>query len=179
MKKFFKIFLYTIVIVLLLLQFYPKPPKNIFSGVNANDITLAHKVPADVEQALKTSCYDCHSNNTVYPWYASVQPVSMWLGDHISEGKRELNFSEFGTYSIRRKYKKLDEINEQVKENEMPLASYTLIHRDAKLDEGKRLLIANWASSLRDSIKTNYPADSLKAPERKGVKDVFKKKENE
>jgi hypothetical protein len=83
------------------------------------------------------------------------------LGDHITEGKRELNFSEFGSYSIRRKYKKLEEINEQVKENEMPLSSYTIIHRDAKLDDHKKLLLAGWVTALRDSFKANYPADSL------------------
>lgn len=161
MKKFFKLLFYTIIIALLLVQFYPKPKKNISSGMSSNDITLVHNVPADVQQVLKTSCYDCHSNNTVYPWYASVQPVAMWLGDHIEEGKGDLNFSEFGSYRIGKTYKKLEEINELVKENEMPLYSYTIIHTDAKLDEAKKLLIANWVSSLRDSIKANYPADSL------------------
>ncbi|MEP7163946.1 MAG: heme-binding domain-containing protein [Ferruginibacter sp.] len=161
MKRFFKILFYTILIALLIFQLYPKPTKNLSSTINANDITLAQHVPPEVEQVLKTSCYDCHSNNTVYPWYASVQPVAMWLGDHISEGKHDLNFSEFGGYSMRKKYKKLEEINELVKEDKMPLSSYTLIHRDAKLDESKKLLLANWVTALRDSMKANYPADSL------------------
>jgi len=161
MKRFFKILFYTVLIALVLFQFYPKPEKNVAASINANDITLVHNVPADVQQVLKTSCYDCHSNNTAYPWYSRVQPVSLWLGDHINEGKRELNFSEFGSYSIRRKYKKLEEINEQVKEDEMPLSSYTIIHRDAKLDNSKKLLLANWVTALRDSMKANYPADSL------------------
>jgi len=161
MKRFLKIFFLTILIALLLFQFYPKPKKNISAAINPNDISLVHHVPPDVLQLLKTSCYDCHSNNTVYPWYASVQPVAMWLGNHIDEGKEELNFSEFGSYSIRRKYKKLEEINEQVKEGEMPLSSYTIIHRDAKMNESQKLLLANWVTALRDSFKTNYPADSL------------------
>lgn len=161
MKRFFKILFYALVIALLLFQFYPKPAKNLSGGINANDITLAHYVPADVQQVLKTSCYDCHSNNTVYPWYSRVQPIALWLGDHITDGKDELNFSEFGSYSIRRKYKKLEEINKEVKEDEMPLSSYTIIHRDAKLDESKKLLLANWVTALRDSMKANYPADSL------------------
>ena len=161
MKRFFKILFYTLLIALLLFQLYPKPKKNISTSINANDIILAHHVPADVQQVLKTSCYDCHSNNTVYPWYSRVQPVALWLGNHIADGKDELNFSEFGSYSIRRKYKKLEEINEQVKENEMPLSSYIIIHRDAVLSESNKLLLANWVVSLRDSIKANYPADSL------------------
>jgi len=161
MKKIFKLLFYIIIIGFLLVQFYPKPKKNSFPGISTNDITLAHNVPADVQQVLKTSCYDCHSNNTLYPWYASVQPVAMWLGDHIDEGKNELNFSEFGSYRIGKKYKKLEEINEEVKEGEMPLSSYTIIHRDARLDDAKKLLIAAWVTSLRDSIKANYPPDSL------------------
>jgi hypothetical protein len=162
MNRFFKILFYTLLIALLLIQFYPKPTKNVAESINANDITLAHNVPADVQQVLKTSCYDCHSNNTVYPWYAKIQPVALWLGNHIEEGKDELNFSEFGSYSIRRKFKKLEEINKQVKEDEMPLSSYTVIHRNAKLNDSKKLLLANWVTALRDSMKANYPADSLK-----------------
>jgi len=168
MKRFFKILLYTIFAALLLFQLYPKPKQNIAASISANDITMVHRVPPDVLQVIKTSCYDCHSNNTVYPWYASVQPVALWLGNHIDEGKHELNFSEFGTYSIRRKYKKFEDINEQVKENEMPLSSYTLIHRNAKLDENKKLLLANWVTSLRDSFKANYPADSLARKKKPG-----------
>ena len=161
MKRFFKIFFLTVLIVLVLFQLYPKPKKNLSASTGSNDITLAHNVPPDVLQVLKTSCYDCHSNSTVYPWYASVQPVALWLGSHIDEGKRELNFSEFGSYSIRRKYKKLEDINEQVKEGDMPLPSYAIIHRYAKLNESQKLLLATWVTSLRDSIKANYPADSL------------------
>ena len=161
MKRFLKILLYTILIALLLFQFYPKPKKNISASTGSNDITRAHQVPVDVLQVLKTSCYDCHSNNTVYPWYASVQPVALWLGNHIADGKDELNFSEFGSYSIRRKYKKLEDINEEIKEGDMPLASYTIIHRYAKLNEDQKLVLANWVTALRDSFKTNYPADSL------------------
>lgn len=167
MKRFFKLLLYAVIIALLLFQLYPKPAKNISNAYNPNDISMAHNVPADVMQVLKTSCYDCHSNNTVYPWYASVQPVAMWLGNHIAEAKDELNFSEFGSYSSRRKYKKLEEINSQVKEDEMPLFSYTIIHRNAILDKSKKLLLANWVVALKDSMKANYPADSLTSKKRK------------
>jgi len=160
MKVLKKIF-WVLLIVLLLIQFYPKPTKNSSEIISTNDITAIHNVPADVQQVLKTSCYDCHSNNTAYPWYSRMQPVAMWLGNHINEGKRELNFSEFGSYPIGKQYRKLDALNEEVKEGEMPLTSYTLIHWDAKLDDAKKLLVANWANALRDSMKANYPADSL------------------
>lgn len=161
MKRIIRILFYCIIALLVLVQFYPKPKKNIADNISASDIRFVHHVPDDVLQVLKSSCYDCHSNSTVYPWYASIQPVALWLDDHIQEGKRELNFSAFGEYSIRKKYKKLEEINEQVKEDEMPLSSYTLIHRDASLNKEKKLIIANWVTSLRDSFKANYPPDSL------------------
>ncbi|HNH22632.1 MAG TPA: heme-binding domain-containing protein, partial [Ferruginibacter sp.] len=108
-----------------------------------------------------TSCNDCHSNNTVYPWYAEVQPVAWWLNEHIEDGKKDLNFSEFASYRPRRQYKKLEEINELVKENEMPLNSYLWIHKDAKLSDQQKLTLANWVEATRDTLEARYPIDSL------------------
>jgi hypothetical protein len=87
--------------------------------------------------------------------------VAWWLNNHIQDGKKELNFSEFASYRIGRQYRKLDEVNKQIKENEMPLESYLWIHKYAKLDENQKLTLANWVTSVRDTIKANYPADSL------------------
>lgn len=78
------------------------------------------------------------------------------------DGKKDLNFSEFASYRIRRQYKKLEEVNELVKKNEMPLDSYLWIHKNAKLNEPQKLTLANWVNAVRDSIKTHYPADSLR-----------------
>ncbi len=103
----------------------------------------------------------CHSNNTRYPWYAEIQPVAWWLNDHIVDGKKDLNFSEFTKYRIRKQYFKFDEIEKLVKENVMPLPSYTWIHKDAVLSSQQKLAIAAWSNSIRDSIKANYPPDSL------------------
>lgn len=112
-------------------------------------------------QFLKVACNDCHSNNTRYPWYAEIQPVAWWLNGHIVDGKRGLNFSEFTSYRIRKQFRRLDDIDELVKKNAMPLSSYNLIHTDAKLTERQKLTIYNWTATLRDTIKANYPADSL------------------
>ena len=95
----------------IIIQFF-RPVKNISEKVEAYHITTRYKVPDTVQQILKASCYDCHSNNTVYPWYAEVQPVAWWLNSHIEDGKRGLNFSEFMTYPIRRQYRKLEEVND-------------------------------------------------------------------
>jgi hypothetical protein len=165
MKGFFKRFLVMLLLVFIIIQFF-RPAKNKSEEISSNDITTKYIVPQDVQTILKTSCYDCHSNNTYYPWYNNIQPVAWWLKNHIDEGKRELDFSEFTTYRIGRQYKKLEEINKEVKEGEMPLESYTLIHGDAKLNQQQKLVLANWVTSLRDSIKAQYPEDSLKRPQR-------------
>lgn len=165
LKKIFKRTFQILLLAFIVIQFF-RPAKNKAEGISNNDISKIYAVPADVQSILKTSCYDCHSNNTVYPWYAEIQPAAWWLADHVKEGKKELNFSEFASYRIGRQYKKLEEINEQVKEEEMPLESYTLIHGDAKLNEQQKLSLANWVTTLRDSIKAQYPEDSLKRPQR-------------
>ena len=160
MKKFLKRLFIVLLLAFIVIQFF-RPAKNKAEGMSKNDISTLYPVPEDVQSILKTSCYDCHSNNTVYPWYAEVQPVAWWLDDHIKDGKKDLNFSEFASYRIRRQYKKLEEINELVKKNEMPLDSYLWIHKNAKLNEQQKLTVANWVTAIRDTIKANYPPDSL------------------
>jgi hypothetical protein len=159
-KKIFKGLFYLLLLAFVIIQFF-RPAKNKSEGTSKNDISNLYAVPQDVQNILKKSCNDCHSNNTVYPWYAEIQPVAWWLNSHIEDGKKDLNFSEFATYRIRRQYKKLEEINELVKENEMPLDSYLWIHKDAKLSDQQKLTIANWAEAVRDSIRAKYPPDSL------------------
>ncbi len=160
MKKFFKRLFIVLLVVFIGIQFV-RPAKNKAEGTGKNDISTLYAVPADVQAILKTSCNDCHSNNTVYPWYAEIQPVAWWLNNHIEDGKKDLNFSEFATYRIRRQYKKLEEINELVKKDEMPLNSYLWIHKDAKLNDQQKMVLAGWVEAVRDSIKARYPADSL------------------
>jgi hypothetical protein len=160
LKKIFKRTFQILLLAFIVIQFI-RPAKNISEGISNNDISKIYAVPADVQSILKTSCYDCHSNNTVYPWYAEIQPAAWWLADHIKEGKKELNFSEFASYRIGRQYRKLEEVNKEVKEGEMPLESYLWIHKNAKLSDEQRLTLANWVTAVRDTIKANYPADSL------------------
>ena len=154
---------YTLLAVLIVIQFF-HPAKNIHTDATAtlNDISKVYAVPENVQLVLKTSCYDCHSNNTYYPWYNNIQPVAWWLNHHINEGKRELNFNEFASYRIRRQYKKMEDLIDQIKEDEMPLSSYTFIHKDAKLNQAQKLALGNWAKTIRKDIESKYPADSLK-----------------
>ncbi|MCS3869381.1 hypothetical protein J3D55_002297 [Chryseobacterium ginsenosidimutans] len=102
---------------------------------------------------MKTSCYDCHSNNTFYPWYSNIQPLKWWLSDHVNSGKRHLNFDEFNSYSQEEKLKKLDEIIETVKDGEMPLTSYTAIHQKAKLSLSDRFEVKKWVNETKREVK--------------------------
>ncbi len=152
--------LIALLIIFILIQFI-RPAKNEADKPSLNDISIKYNVPLNVKNTLKASCYDCHSNNTVYPWYAELQPVGWWLSNHVNEGKRGLNFSEFSAYPIRKQYHKLEDIIDLVKKEEMPLKSYLIIHTYARLDDQQKLSLVNWSNSLRDNIKANYPPDSL------------------
>ena len=164
MKKILKVFLVIILIAFILIQFI-RPTKNAGEEVAQNQITATHQIPDNVQQILKVSCYDCHSNTTYYPWYSKIQPVAWFLDDHIMEGKRELNFSTFTTYPAWRQYKKLKEIGKEVKEGEMPMFSYTLLHRDAVLNVDQKLSIQSWVINSMKEMEARYPADSLVKPE--------------
>ncbi len=148
-----------LLIILIVMQAF-RPAKN-NSGDTGKDISVSYVVPDDVKTILAKACNDCHSNSTRYPWYSEIQPVSWWLSDHIKDGKRHLNFNEFDGYRIAKQYKKLEECIEQVKEGDMPLSSYTLIHKDAILTDVEKSTLFTWLDIVRDSIKSRYPADSL------------------
>lgn len=114
------------------------------------------EAPLGVKQILERSCYDCHAHTTAYPWYAQIAPVSWWLKDHVNDGRRHLNFSIWATYKAKKKIHKLEECIELTEEQEMPLDSYTWMHKDAKLSAEQRERLLNWfKSSLakeRDTI---------------------------
>jgi hypothetical protein len=90
----------------------------------------------------------------------------MWINNHVNDGKRALNFSEFAGYRIAKQYHKLHEIIEQVEEDEMPLSSYTLIHKKAKLSDSQKKSIINWSKQLQEKMSSSYPADSLRMKKR-------------
>jgi len=152
MKKIIKKILFIGLIIFLLMQLY-QPARNISfeQDITAN-FTKMYSVPKNVEAILRTSCYDCHSNNTNYPWYSNVQPIRFFMEHHIKEAKENLNFNEFGKYSKRKQENKLDRIVKQIKSDEMPLASYTLIHKNARITPTQKEEVINWISQLKDSL---------------------------
>ncbi len=152
-------FFWAVLATLLVIQFFSPTANN--SNDQTNIVSRAFETPDQVVGILKTSCFDCHSNLTIYPWYSKVQPIAWWLDDHIVEGKKEMNFSEFAAYSPRRQFKKFNEIIEQIEEDEMPLSSFTLVHQDAKLSADQKSALVQWAKTCQEKMKQQYPIDSL------------------
>ncbi len=150
MRRFKKILL-AIFIGFIAIQFV-QPARNTNGQVLATDITKVVFVPDSVQTILKRACYDCHSNNTNYPLYAYIQPIGWLLNRHIQDGKKQLNFSEFGAMPKRRQESKLKSIASQIKDEAMPLPQYTLLHKDAILNKTDKDLIIQWANTVKDSL---------------------------
>lgn len=156
----FKKILLFLLLALVVIQFI-HPSKNKAEGEQTAYIGNIYPIPEDVKAILHKACNDCHSNNTIYPWYSKVQPVDWWLDNHIKEGKNHLNLDEYTNRNLRYQYHKLEEIAEQVRKGEMPLDSYTWIHKDAILTQTEKNALIGWADAIRDSMKLKYPVDSL------------------
>ncbi len=142
------------VAVFLAIQFI-QPAHNKSGQVLPTDFAKNYTVPANVQSTLQNACYDCHSNNTNYPWYSNIQPVAWVMARHISKGKQKLNFSCFGSNTTRKKVSKLKEIANQIKDGEMPITSYKLMHKSARLSEDDKNLLMNWVLKTADSLSVN------------------------
>ena len=149
--RLFKKILLIILIVFIAIQFI-QPARNTSGQVLPTDITKTVNIPDKVLDVFKNSCYDCHSNNTRYPWYINIQPMGWVMARHVKNGKENFNFSEFGAYSKRKQANKLKSIKLSIKEGSMPLPSYTIMHTDAKLSKANKKLITDWATKTKDSI---------------------------
>ncbi|TDS08936.1 heme-binding protein [Sphingobacterium paludis] len=139
-------------IALLILQFF-QPSLNRSDELSAAHIENVYVLPENVKAILVQSCYDCHSNNTRYPWYSRIQPGAWFMAKHIQHGKAEVNFSDFGEYSVRRRRSKFRAMSGQIKNGEMPLWSYTLMHHHAVLSTEDKHILMDWFGRMEDSIK--------------------------
>jgi len=147
MKRILKISLLVLLVAFIAIQFFPTE-KNQSDVVPKTDFLLVNNPPKNINTLLQESCYDCHSNNTDYPWYSKIQPTAWFLEDHIADGKDELNFNTWDELTDRRKKSKLKSIISQIEDDEMPLSSYTLIHRDAILSDSDKSAIEDYMNSL-------------------------------
>ncbi len=137
-----------LLVILIGMQFY-RPEKNQAEGDYVAAFEAEAEPSAEVKQILRSACYDCHSANTEYPWYNNVAPVSYWLADHIKDGKKHLNFSDWENYTVEKKDHKLEEVVEEVKKGEMPLKEYTWTHGDARLTQDQIIALVTWADGAR------------------------------
>jgi hypothetical protein len=149
--KLIKIIIWIIVIAILIIQFlpvsYPKVVKE-----NPNDLIRNSEISDEVIHILKTSCYDCHSNETRYPWYAYVAPVKWLVIRDVDLGRKDLNFSEWDNMKPRDKIKLLNAISEEIEGDNMPLLIYTITHRSASLDDEHKTLIIDWTEEMMNNI---------------------------
>lgn len=152
-----------LLVALALIQFFPIDKTNPVVNKGMDFLTVK-QTPEPLAKQIRNSCYDCHSNETVYPWYANIQPFGWFLKDHIEDGRKHLNFSTFSTYEPKRQARKMDESAELVENGEMPLESYLLMHENAKLsDEMKKQLITYFKKIGEDTrTSNNLPKEAEK-----------------
>ena len=146
MKVYRKTWIF-LLIVIIVIQFI-QPKKNSAQELGENDISKVYAIPEEIHRTFVQKCYDCHSNNTRYPWYFNVQPIGWWLAAHVYEGKEHLNFSEFKTYQAKKAKKKLEEIIEMVEERAMPLKAFVLLHPDTEITAEDEKAINLWINNL-------------------------------
>ena len=149
-KKIGKIIVAIVVLSIIILQFI-QPIKNV-QEISENHIFMQASINDSVKTILTNACMDCHSNNTNYEWYHKISPVSWYVDEHIQEGKKGVNFSDWGRYTKVEKIGLLDEIMEEVEEGKMPLKSYTLMHKNARLNEDEKELLENWAKTYAEEL---------------------------
>ena len=143
--------LFAILVLFIGIQFY-QPARNKSGQVLPTDISNTYSIPENVNVLFKNACYDCHSNNTNYPWYSNIQPIGWLLAKDVKEGKAKLNFSELGSFSPRRQTSKLEIIENSIKDGIMPLSKYTLLHKNARLTKEDKELLIDWIEKTKDSL---------------------------
>ncbi len=148
---------YFLLVVFAVMQLF-QPDRNTSSENLKSDLANHYNIPDSVETLLNTICYDCHSNNTDYPWFINVQPIGWYMQSKVTKGKQHLNFSEFGNLPKEKALRKLSEIDDVMKTNRMPLKAYKWYNRTADLNDLQRKQISAWAISLRDQIASDSVA---------------------
>lgn len=149
MKKTGRIIIWALLILLVVIQFIPVEDK-IPEYDKADDLFAVVQAPEEVRQLIKSACYDCHSYETTYPWYNNIAPVNFWLKRHIDHGRDELNFSTWAKYPADRAAHKAEESVELIEKKEMPLSSYTWVHKEARLSQSQRNSLTKFFKGLEN-----------------------------
>lgn len=141
-----RIIVIVIIVLLIGIQFVPVSKTN-------PPVTGEIKAPEEVMQVLRTSCYDCHSNEVEWPWYSNVAPASWLVVYDVNEAREHMNFSEWQSYSAEDQAEDIEEIWEEIEEGEMPLWYYLIAHSEAELSENDKETIKNWVHSTSSNQK--------------------------
>ena len=149
MKKLFK--LKNIIIFLIaflgLAQFF-NIDKNNPKVSSSLDFLAVENPPHNISKMIKNECYDCHSNETNYPWYTDYAPISWWIKSNINGGREYFNFSEWGTLSIKEKTAKMQACFEAIEEEEMPVLLYIMMHEEAQFSSAQNDSLMNWFKNI-------------------------------
>lgn len=163
MKRVWKVIRWTLVAsatVFVLAQFIRPAKTNPVAEASAS-FESHLEVDARVSAILDRACADCHSNNTRWPWYSQLSPISWWVVDHVREGRKELNFSEWGTYSRVNQSEKLRQICREVKSGSMPLRSYTRMHPASELTPEDVKTLCDWTDAQRTKLQATTIASFI------------------
>lgn len=147
MKKIF----YVLLLAIILIQFFPIDKTNPAINKGVDFLTIKN-TPESTAQLIKNSCYDCHSNETKYPWYSNIQPVGWFLQNHFVDGRKHLNFSTFAINDSKKQAHKLEEAIEMIEKKEMPLDSYMIGHPEANLTDENRTELVSYLKKERSEI---------------------------
>ena len=153
MKKIIKIVLVLLILAFVAIQFFNRPDKTTTTEITPAHITKVMNVPSNVENILKRSCYDCHSNHTTWPWYTAVAPVSWLVADDVVKGRKKMNFSQWTDLSEAKREARLNSICEEITADEMPLSNYLIIHGDAKLSQSDKDILCKWVETELNKLE--------------------------
>ena len=137
MARIVNIIFIIVFLILLGIQFIPINKTNPI-------ITQDIQAPAEVKSILRNSCYNCHSNETKWPWYSELAPVSWMIVNDVNDARKKLNFSSWDKISFEKKEELKKDIWDEVRQDEMPLSLYLYLHPDAKLDLSQKNMIKKW-----------------------------------
>ncbi len=157
MKKIIKIAAVLIIAAVIAIQFINRPDKSTTSEITPAHITKVMNVPSNVESILKRSCYDCHSDHTVWPWYSNVAPVSWLVSDDVVKGRKKMNFSQWSKIPASKREARLNEICEEIKSDEMPMPPYLIMHSDAKLTQADKDILCQWVEIEMKKLEDENP----------------------
>jgi len=154
MKKFLKRFFIALLILFVVIQFF-RIDKSVPSHDPSGDFLVMYKTDQKTTDLLKNACYDCHSYQSSYPWYAEIAPISWRIANHIEEGREELNFSEWSSYTSGKQKDKLNECVEEIRNGNMPDPGYVKMHAEADLNPQDKELLISYFQSIRDTVNSD------------------------